>query len=290
MISKDTRYNVGGRFFIHAPAHKGIRSKKTGDFVSQRLARIQPPYGLAKPWECNLYYFWWEFMKRNPEVEYYFNQRNGRGLRGRLKTIWNDWGNIFDYETDEFWNWWRQKVSTGETRGEFLFAEPLVREMKLVKSSTKSKDTLIIQVPMEVRDKHLMRMFRKLLDENASQIDKVRSQSQARYKIHNPVRLPSLYHALKVLDAKKANPDAKLYELPDIAKIPQNILIEGLTIEQYVKEGVDVAPYKKELRRRKTALAKRYLSAATNYSNNAISGYFPHNPKEKPPTEGDLDS
>jgi hypothetical protein len=282
MKRKEHRYNVGGRFFIYAPAHKGIRSKATGRFVSKRLERINPPYGDAEAWKCNLYYFWWEFMKRNPEVEYHLKQKSGHGLKGKMKILTQDWGNIFNYGTYDFWTWWRERMPTGETRGEYLFAEPVARKIQLIDKETKEKDILLLQVPMEVRDAHLVKMFRKILNDHEKTIDKVRSISKAKYKIHTPVRLTSLYHALRIWDARTQNPMAKLYELPDLAKIPQNTLFDGISRADYIKAGdTDLTWFDTEMRQRKTKVARRYLNAAETYSKNAVSGYFPHNPKSK---------
>ena len=120
------------------------------------------------------------------------------------------------------------------TRGEYLFAEPLARKIKLLNSREREKNTLLLQVPMEVRATNLIRMFRKLLGEYEEQIDKVRSVSKAKYKIHNPVRLNSLYHALCIWDARKEKPMARLHELPDIANIPQNTLFDGMSRADYI--------------------------------------------------------
>ena len=75
---------------------------------------------------------------------------------------------------------------------------------------------------------------------------------------------------------------AKLYELPDLAKIPQNTLFDGISRADYIKAGdTDLTWFDTEMRQRKTKVARRYLNAAETYSKNAVSGYFPHNPKSK---------
>ena len=54
------------RFFIHAPAFYGNKDAETGEFVSRRLRTIQNPFDdETKPWRRNIYYFWWEFLKRH---------------------------------------------------------------------------------------------------------------------------------------------------------------------------------------------------------------------------------
>ena len=54
------------RFFIHAPAFYGNKDAETGEFVSRRLRNIQNPFDdETKPWRRNIYYFWWEFLKRH---------------------------------------------------------------------------------------------------------------------------------------------------------------------------------------------------------------------------------
>ena len=35
-------------------------------------------------------------------------------------STYNDFGDVFAYETADFWTWWTEKVNEYETRGEYL--------------------------------------------------------------------------------------------------------------------------------------------------------------------------
>ncbi len=150
------RHTTGKKFFIHAPAVKGIRSRTTGEFVSKRLIRINRPFHGAEAWQHNVFYFWWEFLKRHEG----YKDCCDRGGAGRYKKLYADWGNIHAYEN--FWTWWSEKINEDETRGEFLFAESDARQIRISDKLAHSErsDTLLLAVPIEVRAAYLVRMFR----------------------------------------------------------------------------------------------------------------------------------
>ena len=147
---EEQRYRVGPKFFIHAPPFKGMRSKETGEYLSKRLARIQPPFNDAKPWQCSVYYYWWEFLKRHEG----YKDCCARNGAGRYKKLYADFGDIHAFETKDFWAWWSEKLEVTHKRGEYLFAEPVARHLKVIDSSLNdlNSDTLVIQVPLEAME------------------------------------------------------------------------------------------------------------------------------------------
>ena len=66
--------------------------------------------------EQTVYYWWWQFLRRNDE---YLQccERNGKG---RLRKLYGDFG---DVRGDSYRDWLYEKMPTGETRKEYLFAE-----------------------------------------------------------------------------------------------------------------------------------------------------------------------
>jgi len=66
--------------------------------------------------EQTAYYWWWQFLRRNDE---YLQccERNGKG---RLRKLYGDFG---DVRGDSYRDWLYEKMPTGETRKEYLFAE-----------------------------------------------------------------------------------------------------------------------------------------------------------------------
>lgn len=267
------RIRVGKKFFIFAPPTAGRRSKKTGELLSKRTARIIPPYYDAPTWKCSVFYFWWEFLKRH---DGYKNccERNGAG---RYKKLYADWGNIHAYETDDFWKWWSEKLDNGERRGEYLFAEPQARRIEQVSLlNRQTDDALIVRIPLEVRTAHLVRNFRKFLKDNEAQVAAARRKSRALYPVATSVRLTSLYQTLCVYDAYAEHQHRKKkYEIADIAGVRINQVVDGETVESLKRDGFDeVANVQRVIRTRKTQAVNRYLAAAEGYIENASKGCF----------------
>ena len=225
------RHTSGKRFYIHAPAVKGIRSRTTGDFVSTRLIRINRPFAGAEAWQHNVFYFWWEFLKRHEG----YKDCCDRGGAGRYKKLYADCGNIHAHETQNFWHWWSEKISDEETRGEFLFAEPDARQIRITDKLTHSEksDTLLLAIPIEVRTAYLVTMLRRLLKDQNTAVAAARRISRARYKVAANVALASLYQTLRVYDVWQEHKHSKLkkYELCVMAGVSVNRVVNSLKEE-----------------------------------------------------------
>lgn len=264
------RHTSGKKFFIHAPAVKGIRSRATGEFVSKRLGRINRPFAGAEAWQHNVFYFWWEFLKRHDG----YRDCCERGGAGRYKKLYADWGNIQAYETKDFWRWWSEKVSDDEKRGEFLFAEPDARQMRVaekLKGAEKS-DTLLLAVPMEVRTAYLVRMFRRLMKEHSQEVAAARRISRARYQVAASVALTSLHQTLRVWDVWQEHKHTKLkkYELCEMSGVAVNRVVNGETVTGLKRLDLPYADVERTVRRRQTQAFDRHLSAAQDYIENAV--------------------
>ncbi len=270
--SDDKRIRVGKKFFIYAPPTAGRRSKKTGNLLSKRTARIVPPYSSAPTWKCSVFYFWFEFLKRH---EGYKDccERNGAG---RYKRLYADWGNIHAYETEDFWKWWSQKLEDGQRRGERLFAEPAARRIEEVSLlNRQTDDELVIRIPLEVRTTHLVKNFRKFLKDNEDKVAAARRKSRALYPVSTSVRLSSLYQTLCVYDAYSEHKQTKKkYEIADIAGIYVNEVVDGATIAMLKKMDTYYGDVQRVVRTRKTQAVNRYLAAAEGYITNASKGVF----------------
>ena len=146
------------RFFIHAPAFYGNKDANTGEFVSRRLRTIQNPFDdETKPWRRNIYYFWWEFLKRHEG----YRKCCERGGTGEYSALYTDWGNIHAYTAETFWDWWNEKLDNGESRGEYLFAEPpLPRRITIADKVAKDTQTLTVNLPLEIRTPELLKFMR----------------------------------------------------------------------------------------------------------------------------------
>ena len=260
------RHTTGKKFFIHAPAVKGIRSRTTGEFVSKRLIRINRPFHGAEAWQHNVFYFWWEFLKRHEG----YKDCCDRGGAGRYKKLYADWGNIHAYEN--FWKWWSEKINENDTRGEFLFAEPDARQIRISDKLAHSErsDTLLLAVPIEVRAAYLVRMFRNLLKAHKQEVSAARRISRARYPVTAKVALASLYQTMRVWDLwqehKHSKPKLWKYELCDMAGV-------SVSTEETLGKSVDKDKIERIFRRRKTQAFDRYLRAADDYIENAVVSF-----------------
>lgn len=272
-INVDQARSGGRRFFIHSPPFKGRRSAKTGAPVSKRLTRIQPPFDGAEAWQCSIYYFWWEFLRRH---EGYKDccMRGGQGSHSRL---YADFGDVHAYGTADFWSWWTDKLENGETRGALLFAEPSARKVEVkVKGSNTEADTLLVEIPLEVRTTYLVRAFRKLLEDHSDQVTAARRISRARYPVAASVRLVSLYQALRVWDIwAEHGRTKKKYEIADLAGVYVNRVVNGETIETLKRRDLPYRDVQNEVRRRQVMAVNRYLAAAQDYIENVGRGLFP---------------
>lgn len=268
------RYQSRKKFFIHAPPFKGRRSKKTGEFLSKRLARIQPPFADAETWQCSVYYFWWEFLRRHEG----YKDCCERGGAGRYKKLYADFGDVHAFDTKDFWAWWTEKDAGGQGRGDRLFAEPPARPLKPVDRvlNTQKTDTLFVQVPLEVRTSYLVRHFRRLLEEHKEQVAAARRVSRANYPVTSTVRLSSLYQTLRVWDVwTEHKRSKKKYEIADLAGVYVNRIVDGDTVEVLKRLNLPFKDVEQEVRRRQIMAVNRHLAAAEDYIENVGRGKFP---------------
>ena len=277
------------RFFIHTPAFYGKKDAATGKFISKRLGTIQNPFhpDETKPWRRNIYYFWWEFLRRHEG----YKSCCERGGEGRYKALYSDWGNIHAYK--DFWKWWSEEVETSETRGEYLFAEPYdFRQIEEVRSlNDQTSDDLVVRIPLEVRTAELTRSLRRLLQQHTERSKAARKKSRARYPVQSAVPLTTLLKTLEVHDLFEQHKGAiargklKQYELCDMAQLHYDNKVEGMTLRAYEREfGLDSPEYKKArnvITTRMNQAIGRYRDAANDYIENAGRGVFPLRSKAK---------
>ena len=271
MSYESRRYSVGKKFYIYAPPIKG-RKNREGVLLSKRRLP-NPPFRNAATWQCSVYYFWWEYLRRHEGYKLCCFQ-NGSG---KYEKLYKDFGDI--HASDDFWVWWREH--------DHLFAEPPARQLRKLngfETHTFEKDTLRIEVPLEVRMPYLVKALRKLLKENGAEVRRVKSISRAHYPVYTKPNLGSLYQTLLFWDEYSANPQLKLHELFDVCAARLAAVGNGIWVDETVDgetvehlKGLDL-PYGdvlRVIRRRKTNAAKRHLTIAEQYIENAALGEFP---------------
>ena len=277
------------RFFIHVPAFYGNKDAESGEFVSRRLRNIQNPFDdETKPWRRNIYYFWWEFLKRHEG----YRKCCAQGGTGEYSELYADWGNIHEYKN--FWKWWSEEVETTETRGEYLFAEPYeFRQVEEVQSlDDQNEDDLVVRIPLEVRTGELTRSLRRLLQNYTERSKAARRKSRARYPVNASVPLYTLNKCLVVYDLNQQHREAiknnqmNKYELCDLAGLNYEHKFEEKPvrkwIEEYGEDSPEVSRAKNIINTRRGTTVNRYLNAANDYLKNVGKGKFPlRSPKDK---------
>lgn len=198
------RYKEGRRFFIYAPP---LRGKAFGGRESKRTPP-NAPYTGAPSWKTSVYYYWWEFLRRSEA----YKKCCKNGGKGKLSKLYADFGDVFverdgKYGTEfhTFWDWWiSEHPVSKQNRGQTLFGEPPARRLaETVSSTAPNDDTLVIEVPLELRTAFLVDQFRKVLQEHDKRHKTAQAKSRALYPVHTKPVLSALHTALVVYDAKQ---------------------------------------------------------------------------------------
>lgn len=261
----------GKLFYVYAPPIKGRRNKQ-GELLSKRRLP-NPPFRGAETWQCSVYYFWWEYLRRHVGYKHCCE----RGGKGEYKALYADFGDV--HANNDFWSWWRTH--------NHLFAEPPARQLRKLSGFETHKmetDTLHIAVPLEVRMPYLVAAFRKLLKANAAEVKQAQSVSRALYPVYAKPNLGSLHQTLVFWDVYVEHPSLKLHELFDVCAERLSAVGNGIWVDESVDgETVDGLkrldlPYgdvMRVIRRRKTNTAKRHITIAEQYIANVALGEFP---------------
>ena len=276
------RFSDGPKFFIYAPPIKGRRNK-AGELISKRKLP-NPPFRGAETWQCSVYYFWWEYLRRHDG----YARACKAGGKGKFAKLYADFGDVT--ASDDFMGWWNDHRQ--------LFWEPPARkiEEKSLLNTQVDADMLYLAIPLEARTAYLVRMFRDLLRRNADKVHTARVKSRADYPVHAKPSLQALYASITAWDLRKAHPNAKLYELFDlVAAKTQMAVDERVTIagddgdKPYVVDlkktereakrtgvvDVFLREARKVVRRRKAQTINRHLKTADAYIENVGKGQFP---------------
>ena len=281
MAPDEKRYRSDALFFIYAPPLLG-RRRKDGTLISKRKLP-NPPYPNAEPWKCSVYYYWWEYLRRHEG----YRRTCLSGGKGKYARLYEDFGDV--HSCDDFWTWWRAHQN--------LFCEPTSRGIQeCLLNRHSDEDELILSVPLEVRSVHLIRMFRRILQENDERIRKARAKSRARYPVCAKPSLAALHTSLTIWDIKQAHPKLKLYEIFDYAADSTTIAIDERVVikldeddEPFVihlaraereaqKTGIEdvfLRQARNVVRRRKAQTVNRHIKTARAYIDNVALGKFP---------------
>ncbi len=232
--------------------------------------------------EQSPYFYWWLALTLNGDyVALCENPSANRfKTKNKLLKIYYDFGDV-RYEGDRyvaFAKWWSKKLANGETKGAYLFAEPL-NEMKveLVEDVVTAEQLiaddgeLLIRVSKGMKrthiDKALNRIFKKYMEFERGRQTSNPIRSNARYSLSKPITIGSLQVAFALFDlitlAETNGEKANNYELAKQV---------GIEVEQRnAEEEWDVA-YK---RRVVSVAVSRKKKIAVDAISNVLKGIFP---------------
>lgn len=238
--------------------------------------RWRKPVDETEDWRCSVYYFWWEYLRRNERYQLICNafRDYDTGILDEIcdneKLIYEDFGDVFSVS---FHKWWGSHYT--------LFKE---KEAVFATTENGSDDQPEINdVEFFGRTKTLT--LNKIFKSTVSDlfwIDEVRigyRREDAKYRACGRYVLPTLQTHLNVWDAKLANPSVDDYQIADIAKIKVKHGYDEDEIASMKAEGIGVADLERAIRRAKQLAVQRHLRIARQYIDNVMLGRFPQRVK-----------
>ena len=140
----------------------------------------------------SIYYLWFEYLKRNAEYK-----KVCEGKSKKMKRIYKDFGNIFEYKGVEgFWDWWKE-------RGQYLFgveATHEIVEFDNAKEVVGYDDYKLIAIPKNITATTIKKRLNKIVDEMKGEL-KPKAPPKNSYPItQNKVDVKGLKKALLAYD------------------------------------------------------------------------------------------
>jgi hypothetical protein len=224
--------------------------------------RVIPPFPDAEPWQCSVYYYWWEYLRRHEG----YRETCARGGTGAYAELFADFG---DVHSTDFWTWWRAH--------NHIFAEPPVRQLRHAQAGeTADERTLILSVPLDTKLALTVGQFKRLVRPLLEQAPRAKTQSRARYPVAAKPILPALHEHLMVWDARQADTHCTDWELADKVGLRINHVVDGETIATRKSLKLAYDDIEHVLVRRKQLAVQRHLRIAEQYIHYVGRGRFPY--------------
>jgi hypothetical protein len=224
--------------------------------------RVTPPFQKAAPWQCSVYYYWWEYLRRHDG----YRRTCDTGGKGKYAKLYEDFGNVHE---GEFWPWWRSHS--------WLFAEPAIRQVVMANDGERGDErTLILRVPLETKLSLLTGQFKRLVKPQLERAARTKWASGARYPVATKPVLTTLHEHLMVWDAKKKHPEIKDAELADLVGLRINHVVNGDTVASLKISRLSTDAIEQKIYRRKQLAVQRHLRIAEQYIENVALGRFPY--------------
>lgn len=265
---------------------EGIRKA----YEQKRFPEAPPRYrGLAYPWRervevdsehawrNSVYYFWWEYMRRNERYRLIHDVMNSAwdselrkehsdSITAQEIELYGLFGNVFD---PDFHAWWRTHYQ--------LFSDEVAVHVRVLEGGTADGKELC-SFPYDTVDKltigDVVRKAQGFFgDQNCVVVQ--HSRSRAKFRTVQRYVLPNLKTYLDVWDLRKSEPDLALEEIADRLNLRYS---DPEFVAEYEKIKADKgfhADLSKIVRRRKRLVVQRDLRIAQQYIDNVMLGQFP---------------
>jgi len=241
---------------------------------------------IASKIEKSPYYYWWLALTLNDD--YLKLCSNAGRLESNSSntselTVADDFGDV-NYTGDKykaFTSWWCERISDQDTKGTYLFAEPvtaskieLVDDKQQALSASQDASSLLINIPKHLNrrqiDKALDAIFKKEFTFEKGRQTRNPSRSNARYSLSKPVMADSLKSAFDIVEAEREALEngKKLSNVQLADKVGLKVEISEATRA----EQSDLAEY--ELYLLSTTVSRKKKLAKTAIAN-AAKGIFP---------------
>lgn len=209
----------------------------------------------------SVYYWWYEFLKRNEDYKRCCERRG----RGKLAALYRDFGDVHSLS---FYEWFFEHEF-----GVRLFAEP-PRKVQLEELTSpadwnkewENSEVIVVVVPLTEPRRRLYRWFGRLLDErHHGRRGYATKVCEARYPIERKFSTVALRQMLRVYDHWMTNQRKTLAEIgEDLKLLDSAIWKKGESDELKAKKRNTMA-----------ATVGRYLRKAKAYIRNTANGKFP---------------
>ena len=232
--------------------------------------------------EQSPYFYWWLALTLNDDYVALCKNPSANHFKTKkeLLKVYEDFGDV-RFEGDRyiaFTKWWNAKLANGETKGAYLFAEPLtemkvelIEDVATAERLIVNEDELLIRVSKGMKrthiDKTLNRIFKKHIEFEKGRQTRNPNRSNARYSLSKPIGIDSLQTAFGLYDLiEQAETDGTKVNNYELAKLV------GIEVEQRnTEEEWDVA-YK---RRVVSVAVSRKKKVAMDATKSVVNGFFP---------------
>jgi hypothetical protein len=219
------------------------------------------PYKGAPEWQCSVYYYWWEYLRRHEG----YRQTCLNGGKGEYAELFEHFG---DVHSVDFATWWWDHLLLFSFVSDVTFARKYGRiysegEGILCHIGYSRSRTVMVNAVREA----IVNLHPRFIEEQVRQM--------YRFSPIGRPRLKSLHEHLLVWDARKLYPDADDAEIADLA---------GLTgLDRHTKKQLDAMRVRgeyihdlvRENWRAKQLVVQRHLRIAGQYIENVGKGKFP---------------